>query len=148
MNGKIEGLLKSESVSKLRAALGDSSVEVVEINGLYSSAKAFAISECISGGVHVIVLQGRDDAAGCVNDLYNIKGDGNVYFFPPSDVRTVRGSSKDLSAKVQRTAAISALRPKISSAFTSAPASSNILVTGSFLNDKLRCSSGELFLKL
>ena len=109
MNGKIEGLLKSESVSKLRAALGDSSVEVVEINGLYSSAKAFAISECISGGVHVIVLQGRDDAAGCVNDLYNIKGDGNVYFFPPSDVRTVRGSSKDLSAKVQRTAAISAL---------------------------------------
>ena len=109
MNGKIEGLLKSERVSKLRAALGDSSVEVVEINGLYSSAKAFAISECISGGVHVIVLQGRDDAAGCVNDLYNIKGDGNVYFFPPSDVRTVRGSSKDLSAKVQRTAAISAL---------------------------------------
>ena len=109
MNGKIEGLLKSESVSKLRAALGDFSVEVVEINGLYSSAKAFAISECISGGVHVIVLQGRDDAAGCVNDLYNIKGDGNVYFFPPSDVRTVRGSSKDLSAKVQRTAAISAL---------------------------------------
>ena len=101
--------MKSESVSKLRAALGDSSVEVVEINGLYSSAKAFAISECISGGVHVIVLQGRDDAAGCVNDLYNIKGDGNVYFFPPSDVRTVRGSSKDLSAKVQRTAAISAL---------------------------------------
>ena len=109
MNGKIEGLLKSESVSKLRAALGDSSVEVVEINGLYSSAKAFAISECISGGVHVIVLQGRNDAAGCVNDLYNIKGDGNLYFFPPSDVRTVRGSSKDLSAKVQRTAAISAL---------------------------------------
>ena len=109
MNGKIEGLLKSESVSKLRAALGDFSVEVVELNGLYSSAKAFAISECISGGVHVIVLQGRDDAAGCVNDLYNIKGDGNVYFFPPSDVRTVRGSSKDLSAKVQRTAAISAL---------------------------------------
>ena len=109
MNGKIEGLLKSESVSKLRAALGDFSVEVVEINGLYSSAKAFAISECVSGGVHVIVLQGRDDAAGCVNDLYNIKGDGNVYFFPPSDVRTVRGSSKDLSAKVQRTAAISAL---------------------------------------
>ena len=109
MNGKIEGLLKSESVSKLRAALGDSSVEVVEINGLYSSAKAFAISECISGGVHVIVLQGRNDAAGCVNDLYNIKGDGNGYFFPPSDVRTVRGSSKDLSAKVQRTAAISAL---------------------------------------
>ena len=101
--------MKSESVSKLRAALGDSSVEVVEINGLYSSAKAFAISECISGGVHVIVLQGRNDAAGCVNDLYNIKGDGNVYFFPPSDVRTVRGSSKDLSAKVQRTAAISAL---------------------------------------
>ena len=91
MNGKIEGLLKSESVSKLRAALGDSSVEVVEINGLYSSAKAFAISECISGGVHVIVLQGRDDAAGCVNELYNIKGEGDVCFFSPSDVRKGRG---------------------------------------------------------
>ena len=60
-------------------------------------------------GVHLVVLQGKDEAAACVNDLYNIIGDGNVYFFPTSDVRTVKGTMKDMSAKVQRTAAISAL---------------------------------------
>lgn len=58
----------------------------------------------------MVVLDSKDEAEGCVNDLYNIKGDENVYFFPTSDVRTVKGTMKDMSAKVQRTAAISALR--------------------------------------
>ena len=76
---------------------------------MYSSAKAFAIADSINSGVHLVVLAGKDDAAACVNDLYNIKGDEHVYFFPPSDVRTVKGTMKDMSAKVQRTAAVSAL---------------------------------------
>ena len=109
MNRKIEGLLKSESVGLLRKSLQDKSIKSVNVNGLYSSAKAFAISDTVESGVHLVVLQGKDEAAACVNDLYNIIGDGNVYFFPTSDVRTVKGTMKDMSAKVQRTAAISAL---------------------------------------
>lgn len=109
MNRKIEGLLKSDSVGKLREAIRNNEVKTIEINGLYSSAKAFAISDAVERGVHLVILAGKDDAAGCVNDLYNIIGDDNVYYFPPSDVRTVKGTMKDMSAKVQRTAAISAL---------------------------------------
>lgn len=109
MNRKIEGLLKSDSVGKLREAIRSNEVKTIEINGLYSSAKAFAISDAVERGVHLVILAGKDDAAGCVNDLYNIIGDDNVYFFPPSDIRTVKGTMKDMSAKVQRTAAISAL---------------------------------------
>ena len=109
MNRKIEGLLKSDSVGKLREAIRNNEVKTIEINGLYSSAKAFAISDAVERGVHLVILAGKDDAAGCVNDLYNIIGDDNVFFFPPSDVRTVKGTMKDMSAKVQRTAAISAL---------------------------------------
>lgn len=109
MNRKIEGLLKSDSVGKLREAIRNNEVKTIEINGLYSSAKAFAISDAVERGVHLVILADKDDAAGCVNDLYNIIGDDNVYFFPPSDVRTVKGTMKDMSAKVQRTAAISAL---------------------------------------
>lgn len=111
MNRNIEGLLKSDGISQLQQAIVDKDVNIVEISGLYSSAKAFAIADSVrrKDGVHLVVLADRDDASGCVNDLYNIIGDENVFFFPPSDVRTVKGTAKDMSAKVQRTAAISAL---------------------------------------
>ena len=109
MNRKIEGLLKRESIAQLRKSIYDSGLNIVNVNGLYSSAKAFAISEVVDRGVHLVVLQSKDEAAACVNDLYNIIGDENVYFFPTSDVRTIKGTMKDMSAKVQRTAAVSAL---------------------------------------
>ena len=109
MNRIIEGLLKTSSILKLREAVADKDVKKIEINGLYCSAKAYAVAYGISRGVHLVILDSKDDAEGCVNDLYNIIGDENVYFFPTSDVRTVKGTMKDMSAKVQRTAAISAL---------------------------------------
>ena len=109
MNRIIEGLLKTSSILKLREAVADKDVKKIEVNGLYCSAKAYAVAYGISRGVHLVILDSKDDAEGCVNDLYNIIGDENVYFFPTSDVRTVKGTMKDMSAKVQRTAAISAL---------------------------------------
>ena len=105
----IDGLLSGNGLEQLRKSIADQKIRSININGLYSSAKAFAISDAVDKGVHMIVLHGKDEAEGCVNDLYNIKGDENVYFFPTSDVRTVKGTMKDMSAKVQRTAAISAL---------------------------------------
>ena len=47
-----------------------------------------------------VILNKREDAAGFINDLYNLLCEDNVFFFPPS---------KDFSTKVQRTAAIGAL---------------------------------------
>ena len=76
MNRKIEGLLKSESVVLLRKSLQNKSIKSVNVNGLYSSAKAFAISDTVESGVHLVVLQGKDEAAACVNDLYQ------CLFFP------------------------------------------------------------------
>lgn len=111
MNRKnIDGLLKGKSIELLKKSIEDQNIRSISVDGLYSSAKAFAISDTVDKGVHMVVLDSKDEAEGCVNDLYNIKGDENVYFFPTSDVRTVKGTMKDMSAKVQRTAAISALR--------------------------------------
>ncbi|HIZ85467.1 MAG TPA: transcription-repair coupling factor [Candidatus Coprenecus stercoravium] len=109
MNRKIDGLLKRESLELLGKSIMDNSVNIVDVNGLYSSAKAFAIADSVKSGIHLVLLPDKDGAAACVNDLYNIIGDENVFFFPTSDVRTLKGTSKDMSAKVQRTAAVSAL---------------------------------------
>lgn len=109
MNRIIEGLLKKESMELLRGALKDSKVRNINVSGLYSSAKAYAIAGAADSGLHLVVLGGKDEAAACVNDLYNIKGDEDIFFFPASDVRTVKGTAKDMSSKVQRTSALSAL---------------------------------------
>ena len=101
--------MKKESMELLRSSIADKNIKSLTVNGLYSSAKAFAVSGALTSGVHLMVLDGKDSAAACVNDLYNIIGDTDVFFFPTSDVRTVKGTMKDMSAKVQRTAAISAL---------------------------------------
>ncbi len=108
MNKKIGKLLKTQSLKELGSAIDNKDCNKLVINGLYSSAKAFAIAYGVKKRkVHLVVLPNKEEAAACVNDLYNIIGEENVYFFPTSDVRTVRGTMKDISARVQRTAAVS-----------------------------------------
>ncbi len=108
MNKKIGKLLKTQYLEELSSAIDNKSCKKLIINGLYSSAKAFAISSCVKKRkVHLVVLPNKEEAAACVNDLYNIIGEDNIYFFPTSDVRTVKGTMKDMSARVQRTAAVS-----------------------------------------
>ncbi len=108
MNKKTFELLKTQGLEELSSAIGNNDCKTIIINGLYSSAKAFAIAHGVKRRkVHLVVLPNKEEAAACVNDLYNIIGEENVYFFPTSDVRTVKGTMKDMSARVQRTAAVS-----------------------------------------
>ncbi|HIT48963.1 MAG TPA: transcription-repair coupling factor [Candidatus Coprenecus stercoripullorum] len=109
MNGKRWELLIKSKVAELAEAIGNKDVKTICLKGLYSSAKAFAISQTVYSGAHFVVLATKEDAEGCVNDLYNLMGDENVYFFPTSRAKSIRGSVNDNSLKVQRTSAIGAL---------------------------------------
>lgn len=93
-------ILNRNYVKELSDYILDPAVRNVMVNGLYSSAKSFAISASVSKGVHVVILNRKEEAAGCINDLYNLIGEDNVFFFPPS---------KDFSTKVQRTSAVGAV---------------------------------------
>lgn len=83
--------------------------ETIVLNGLYSSAKAFAIASAATKGLHIILLNNREDAAYCSSDLNNLAGSKDVFFFPSSLNHSSKGVKKDLSFQVQRTAAIQAL---------------------------------------
>lgn len=82
----------------------------IEIAGLHASAKSYAFSYAALSGLHVVILNNREQAQFFSNDLYNIMGDEAVYFFPASARNANTASSlKDASRKVQRSAAISAV---------------------------------------
>ena len=98
MNKK--GILDKHNIKELADGILDSSIRNISVKGVYSSAKSFAISSSVTKGIHLVILNRREDAAGCINDLYNLIGEDNVFFFPPS---------KDFSTKVQRTAAVGAV---------------------------------------
>lgn len=93
-------VLPKQKVKELSNYIQDVNIKSIMLNGLYASAKSFAIGLSITSGIHLIVTNRREDASGCVNDLYSIIGEDNVFFFPPS---------KDFSTKVQRTAAVGAV---------------------------------------
>ena len=109
MNEKKWQLLIKSKIESISSFIKDDSVSTISISGLYSSAKAFAISQTISEGVHIVVLPTREDASGCVNDLYSLLDDEHIYFYPTSDKSRAKGSVREVSSKVQRTAAISAI---------------------------------------
>lgn len=93
-------VLSKQKVKELSDYILDPSIKSIMVSGLYSSAKSFAVSSSVSEGIHLVILNKREEAAGCINDLYNLLGEDSVFFFPPS---------KDFSTKVQRTAAVGAV---------------------------------------
>lgn len=93
-------ILDRQRIKELSDYILDPNIKNVMLKGLYSSSKSFALSSSIFKGVHLLIVNKREEAAGVINDLYNLVGEDNVFFFPPS---------KDFSTKVQRTAAIGAV---------------------------------------
>lgn len=83
--------------------------ETIVLEGLYSSAKAFAIASAAKKGIHTVLLNNREDAAYCSSDLYSLMGKERVFFFPSSLNHSAKGDKKDPSFQVQKTAAIQAL---------------------------------------
>ncbi|MFA7116192.1 MAG: transcription-repair coupling factor [Bacteroidales bacterium] len=83
------------------------------IEGLYSSAKAFLLSYVIKEGLHLIVLNNKQDASACVNDLYQLVNDKNVFYLPSTKIGKYISQNKDDTVKVQRTVALGALNDYI-----------------------------------
>ncbi len=107
IDNKILNKTGLESVKKFLNKKGGKSLL---IEGLYSSAKAFLLAETIEQGLHIIILNSKEDALSCANDLYKIKNEENIYLLPSRKSRlTSSSSSLDVSSKVQFTAAIGAI---------------------------------------
>ncbi|EKD32591.1 MAG: hypothetical protein ACD_77C00040G0004 [uncultured bacterium] len=78
----------------------------LSLEGLFSSAKAFAMASSIKSGLHFVLLNNREDASYCSGDLYSLIDKESVFFFPGSTNHSAKGEKKDPSFQVQRTAAI------------------------------------------
>ena len=89
--------------------IDSSNRETIILDGLYSSAKAFAIASAAKKGIHIVLLNNREDAAYCSSDLYSLMGKERVFFFPSSLNHSAKGDKKDASFQVQRTASIQAM---------------------------------------
>ncbi len=105
-----EKFISQRSVNELIEWVESEDKSSIVIEGLYSSAKAFAISASVKRGVHLILLNNREDAIYCCGDLYKLLGKERVFFFPPSKNYNSRNLNKDSSHQVQRIAAINAVR--------------------------------------
>ena len=111
----MDRVYKSEEFSSQISAIelvewiGSSRKDTIIIDGLYSSAKAFAIASAATRGIHIILLNNREDAAYCSSDMNNLAGSEDVYFFPSSLNHSAKGDKKEASLQVQRTAAIQAI---------------------------------------
>ena len=83
------------------------------LNGLYASSKVYAFADAVASlnkGIHIVVMNNKDEAQFFSNDLYNILGEEYTYYFPTSSHYVSKiSTSKDSSQKVQRSAAINAL---------------------------------------
>ena len=106
---KSEEFSSQTSIKKLVEWISGGKKETIILDGLYSSAKAFAIASADTNGVNIVLLNNREDAAYCSADLNNLVGKESVFFFPSSFNHSSKGDKKDLSFQVQRTAAIQAL---------------------------------------
>ncbi|MFA6333967.1 MAG: transcription-repair coupling factor [Bacteroidales bacterium] len=100
---------EQESNKELIEWIKSSSKDLMVLDGLYSSAKAFAMASAMQEGLHLVLLNNKDAAAYCANDLSSLIDKESVYFFPSSVNYSLRNGVKDSSHLVQRTAAIKAI---------------------------------------
>jgi len=79
------------------------------VEGLYCSSKAYAMASSMEKGVHMVLLNSKEDAAYCAGDLSSLLDRESVFFFPASVNTSLKNRQKDSSFQVQRTSAIGAL---------------------------------------
>lgn len=111
--------IEQESNKELIEWIKSSSKGLMVLEGLYSSAKAFAMSSAMQEGLHLVLLNNKEDAAYCSNDLYSLLDKESVYFFPSSVNFSLKNSVKDSSHQVQRTAAIKAIKSYLDGEYNS-----------------------------
>jgi transcription-repair coupling factor (superfamily II helicase) len=102
--------IRQTPVKELISWINNKEERAIIIEGLHSSAKAFAISAVAEKGIHMVLLNNREDAVYCCGDLYKLMGSERVFFFPSSKNHNLKHAQKDSSHQVQRTAAINAVK--------------------------------------
>ena len=96
-------LISKKSTSLLKDRL--SSQKEVFCRSLFLSARWFVLSQVADGGLHFIILPGREAAEYCSSDLYSLT-EGDKVFFLPSSGKNIERSNYKSSLGVQRTAAV------------------------------------------
>ena len=99
-----------ERVKEVISWLNNDTGGTLLLKGLFSSSKAYTITATAAKGVHIVLLNNREDALYCSADLYWLMNKEAVFFFPSSMSHTSKGKKNDPSHQVQRTAAIGALK--------------------------------------
>lgn len=77
----------------------------VYCQGLFLSARWFAVSEAVQDGLQLLVLPDKEAAEYCAADLYPLIEGDRVFFLPDSGKKVERSNYKS-SLSVQRTAAL------------------------------------------
>lgn len=110
-NQSIQSIFSQQLTQKeLVDFLDDKKGKKAELIGLYGSSKAYAFSGVIEKGIHIVVLNGKEEAQFFANDLYNLLGEEPVFFFPTSVTQVSKISTvKESTQKVQRSAALNAI---------------------------------------
>lgn len=84
----------------------------VALEGITGSALSLNIAAKFkaSGGVHVVIMDSKDEAGFLYWDLHNFLDDNELLFFPTGYARSIIFGREDASGIVQRTAVVSALQ--------------------------------------
>lgn len=134
------------ATSKVLDYINNNNFEKVKINGLFGSSLSFLISCCTDKGMHVVIMESREDAQFLTSDLYNLIDSEAVYFFPDTKTEKSHFSNiREASQKVQRSATISAIKSWMDNKYAkdniliiSYPAAVNEgIVSHEFLNNNL-----------
>lgn len=110
-NYTIQNFFSQQSPQKeIIAFLENKNSKKLEVTGLYGSSKSYSFSAAVDKGVHIIIMNSKEEAQFFTNDLYNLLGDEYVFFFPTSVTQVSKISTvKESTQKVQRSAALSAV---------------------------------------
>ncbi len=105
----VDGIASEKPAEELFAALkagGDAAV-----SGLSGSSFSLVTAAAVERrqGVHLFVMEDKDEAAYLCNDLYPLLDPAKVLFFPTAYKRGIQYMTEDPAAIIQRTAVISAL---------------------------------------
>ena len=95
---------KQSAYNELYSILNSNTAENIHLESIVGSAKALLLSGNLKG-IHIVLMNNKEEAVYFASDLGNIIGEKDVYIFPSTIYNNIRSNSKDISNAVQRTAA-------------------------------------------
>lgn len=107
----LKNLISEISEQKSYHKLLSSKEKVVEIKGLAGSARSMAVSVYASKvkGVHTVILDTKDEAGYFTNDMEELFGGKNVFFFPSGYKKSILYRNESPAGIVHRTALLERL---------------------------------------